>query len=508
MKQITRLSVATLCVLVLIVGSSTVDAESSSLDSYAKARKVIDAAVEAAGGAERLNGIETVVLETKGTTWARNQSPKVDKPFEAVGQNGRVILDLTGSRLLVEFDGGFPGGVFANRTIITDETKFVLDLRAKTIQRNEALDPANFDFWHRLFPPLMLRRAVQQAASLHYLGSIEIDDKPHHMVSFAWDNGLTPTLYIDAESHLVSKYELLFPDNLTGDAVSELSFPAYRTVDGIQVPTGYTQVIAGDLTAEIHYKEIAINQPIDDLDFEAPFGYRDIAPPPTGAPRVVELAKDVYIVDGLANFGYSVFWVAFEDYILVFDAPVNRAVTAQAIAMIKAKVPDKPIRYAVISHHHDDHSGGIAAFVDEGTTIVTTKANQAYLERMSATASTLAGEPTDKAGKPDFEFVEGKRIFSDAEHVVEVHDIGPSPHADEIFIFYLPKEKIIHQGDLLGVPRSGAVGPANDVTVHFAEAIRTLDLDVEIISGVHGTVGNLTDLELALAKRKALDDKE
>jgi len=351
---------------------------------------------------------------------------------------------------------------------------------------------------------LMLRRAVRQAASLRYLGSVELDERPQHVVSFAWTNGLTPTLYIDAESHMVSKYELLFPDNLAGDVVSELSFPAYRPVDGIQVPTGYKQHIAGDETADLRYTDVKINQPIDDAEFEVPFGFRDIAPPPTGAPRVVELATDVYLVDGLANFGYSVFWVAFEDYILVFDAPVNRAVTAQAIGLIKEKAPDKPIRYVVLSHHHDDHSGGLGAFVDEGTTIVTTKANRSYLERMATSVSTLAGDPQEP-GTPQFEFVEGKRVFSDAEHVVEVYDIGPSPHADEMLIFYLPNEKIIHQGDLLGVPRGGAVGPANDVTIHFAEAIRKLDLDVETISGVHGTVGTVADLEQSLLKRKALD---
>ena len=123
---------------------------------------------------------------------------------------------------------------------------------------------------------------------------------------------------------------------------------------------------------------------------------------------------------------------------------------------------------------------------------------------MATSVSTLAGDP-EEPGTPQFEFVDGKRVFSDASHVVEVYNIGPSPHAEEMLIFYLPNEKIIHQGDLLGIPRGGAVGPANDVTIHFAEAIRTLNLDVETISGVHGTVGTLADLEQALLKRGALD---
>ena len=123
---------------------------------------------------------------------------------------------------------------------------------------------------------------------------------------------------------------------------------------------------------------------------------------------------------------------------------------------------------------------------------------------MATGVSSLAGDP-EEPGAPLFEFVDGKRVFSDTEHVVEVYDIGPSPHAEEMLIFYLPNEKIIHQGDLTGVPRGGAVGPANDVTVHFAEMIHKLNLKVETISGVHGTVGTVADLEQALLKRKALD---
>ena len=505
MKGTIQLSAGVLVALLLAAGgASAASPANATLETYSKAREVIDAAVAASGGADRINGIQTVVTERSGTAWSRNQSPKVAKPFQANEQKGRVILDLQGSRLLAETSGGFPGGVFATRTVITDDKKFVLNLMSKTVQRNDTLEISNFDFWHRLFPPLMLRRALQQANSLRWLGRTELDGRQNDMVSFAWDNGvLTPTLYIDSETHMVSKYELLFPDNLTGDAVSELYFPGYRTVEGIQVPVGYKQVVGGTLASDLKYTKVTINQPVDDGEFEVPFGYRDIAPPPTGAPKVVELAKDVYMVEGLANFGYNFFFVAFDDYILAFDASVSRTVSAQAIAQMKEAVPDKPIRYLVLSHHHDDHAGGLRAFIDEGATVVTTAANRSYLEQMASTVSTLgaggqAGEPFD----PAFDFVDGKLVFEDAGHVVEIHDIGPSPHAEEMLIFYLPKEKILFQADLLGIPRSGPPAPANDVTVHFADAIRKLGLDVEMLGGVHGTVGTMADLEDALRRRK------
>ena len=40
-------------------------------------------------------------------------------------------------------------------------------------------------------------------------------------------------------------------------------------------------------------------------------------------------------------------------------------------------------------------------------------------------------------------------MFQDDKHVVELYDIGPNPHANEILVAYLPKEKILFQADLL-----------------------------------------------------------
>jgi glyoxylase-like metal-dependent hydrolase (beta-lactamase superfamily II) len=493
----------TVAVLVLATTIPTTAAPSDpTLESYARAREVVDAAVAASGGAARLNGITTVVIEQSGTAWGRNQSPQVAPPFAANPQHGRIVIDLAGGRLSSELSGGFAGGTFANRTVITSDEKFLLDLQRRTVQPNEALALGNFDFFHRLMPPLLLRKALQQAASLRWLGRRDLDGRPHDLVTFAWDNGLTPTVYIDAATHLVSKYELLFPDNLTGDAVSELSFPGYREVSGIKVPTGYVQHIAGVKAAELRYDEVRIDGPVDEAAFTVPFGFRPIAPPPTGDPRVVELAKDVYMVEGLANWGYNFFFVAFDEYLVAFDASVSRAVSAQAIDLIKKEVPDRPIRYLVLSHHHDDHSGGVGAFVDEGATIVTTAANRAYLEEMAASVSTLDGPlPERSRGTPTFELVTGTRNFKDASHEVVVHDIGPSPHAAEMLVLYLPSEKILFEADLLSTPRSGPAGPASDTTAHFAESIRRLGLEVETIVGVHGGVGSTADLEDALRRR-------
>jgi hypothetical protein len=59
--------------------------------------------------------------------------------------------------------------------------------------------------------------------------------------------------------------------------------------------------------------------------------------------------------------------------------------------------------------------------------------------------------------KPEFVFVDGgQRTFTDGDRVVEMIDIGPSPHAREMLSAYLPKQRIVFQGDLFFLPYNDA----------------------------------------------------
>ncbi len=499
-----RNSLVGIAILVLLLGSAASPAPVSSnltRESYLHGREVLNAAVEAAGGAERINALETVLWKQEGTVYARNQSRRNAKPYDKNSQKRTSIINLGNGWLVSETKTQVRDSVFSNRIVIKGGEKYNINLRNRTFQPNEALQAANFDFMHRLFPPLMLRKALERAATVRWLGQAELNESPHDVLTFAWDNGQAFTLYLDARSHLLTKYELLFPDSLTGDGVAEIWFRDYRELAGLQVPGGFTWYIAGDLFGEIDYTVVEIDKPLDEKLYAVPEGFTEIDPPPTDLPKVTELAKDVYIVEGLANGGYNVLFVAFNDYILAVDAPVSSGVSSQAITLIKETVPNRPIRYVVLSHHHDDHSGGMRAFVAEESRIVTTSANRKYFEQMASASYSLAADAlSQERRKPDFELVKRKKIFKDEDHLVEIVNIGPNPHADELFIAYLPNEKILFEADLLAVPRSGPIPPASDATIHFAETIKTLELEVETLVGAHGTVGSLANLEAALTR--------
>jgi glyoxylase-like metal-dependent hydrolase (beta-lactamase superfamily II) len=313
---------------------------------------------------------------------------------------------------------------------------------------------------------------------------------------------------------LLTRYDYLYADPMVGDSVIAQVYPAYRSVGKVKVPTGRVLFNSGGIVQETEFTDVQINTRPADNVFEAPQGFEKLpAPPATPPPPAVsKLAEDVYLLQGLAGGTHNVLFVAFNDYVMVLEAPEqilfgNNSLQAQA--KIRETVPGKPIKYLVLTHHHSDHAGGFREYVKEGATIVTTAGNKSFLERVAATESSLL--PNSKSAgshKLVIETIENKkRVFQDDKHLVELYDIGPNPHANEIIVAYLPKEKILFQGDLLNAAANGTIPIAQNVTISFAEKLQQLGLDVEKIVGVHGRPATPQELRTSIEKRRASELK-
>ena len=128
------------------------------------------------------------------------------------------------------------------------------------------------------------------------------------------------------------------------------------------------------------------------------------------------------------------------------------------------------------------------------------------IDRAAAVPRTLRPDALAKQPRPaTIEVVTGrKRVFTDGTHTVELHDIGPNPHAAQMLIAYLPKEKILYEADMLDldVPenRVGSASVGAD-TRALSAAIERLGLAVETIVATHGRLGTIDDLRRTVAQR-------
>jgi glyoxylase-like metal-dependent hydrolase (beta-lactamase superfamily II) len=303
--------------------------------------------------------------------------------------------------------------------------------------------------------------------------------------------------YINADQQ-VEKVETWIDHAVFGDMLVEAEYKFYRDNNGLKYPTEIVQKRAGWPVFDLQVLGAFANPAklAQLMTPPAPAG----GPPPGaggpppgggGAPAAAaaaseKLADGVYRIRG----AYNSLAVEFADHVvLVEPGPQNEARALQGIAETKRLFPGKPIRYGVPTHHHIDHTGGIAAVAGEGITIVTPEVNKAFFEKALGTPRTLAPDSLSKSGKKAV--VEGfkgdKRVFQDATRTLEIHTIKGLPHADGMVVAWLPKEKILVYADMFNWPPANQPVPDPPVigTRVFAENIQRLGLDPTGILSVH-----------------------
>jgi len=477
-------------------------------NSFRRAREVLDAARRAYGLTDATPGMDDVSFKINGKLYARQQSPTPDV-HDARPVTAHLSVDFKSNSIAWEVQTSFPGGFEVNqRVLLNGEQGTVFNHLLKTSQPIPAQNQSRELLLNRV-PQSLLARASERANTLRWLGESDFQGRKHNAISFATASGTLMTLYLDARTNLISKFETLLSDPYLGDAVNEFVIAGYQTVNGRLFPTGQTLRTGGELAQEYEYADVRINSNPSAATFEAPSAYT-AQTPPTVALAVKELAKDVYMVEGLGGGGggYTSLFVAFNDHVLVIEPPLNEATSRTLIQKVKETVPGKPIRYVVATHHHSDHAGGARAFMADGVTLVTTPGNVSYFQKFANARFTVQPDAQQLSPrKPVIETVQGrKRVFTDGAHTVELHDIGPNPHVREMLVVWLPNERILYEGDLFVRNPDNSIAPAIAATVHFAEAVQKLGVQPTTLVDVHSRVYTMQDLQAALdlAKKNAV----
>ena len=264
-----------------------------------------------------------------------------------------------------------------------------------------------------------------------------IDGKPYRVVTFnsaLVSPGGKPypvTGYINA-NNLVERVQTWLEHPVFGDMLVESKYSFYRDHDGLMYPTEIVQERGGwpvfkaqILGAFPNPAKLAQLMTPPPPPAGAPAG----GPPPGAAPAPTtseQLAPGVFRIKG----AYNSMAVEFADYVVLFEpGPQNEARALAGIAETKRLFPNKPIRYGVITHHHIDHTGGIAAVASEGITIVTPEVNMRLPdEGADRTAHLRARCAVEVRQEALIEGFKGdKRVFQDATRTLEVHVIKGLP---------------------------------------------------------------------------------
>lgn len=509
-----RLSAAVVCLVVCVVsfapGASSTQSNEAKNES---AQIVLEKALQALGGLERLKQIDSIYLKGKGSEFrsADVQGPDPDAPTRAFHEETVAVLPLQ-NKLLYEHRTGRHDGSFRwRRWMYAGEQRTVLDLRddfISNVQRDPsaARERARFA---RIIPHLLLIEAANNSTQMQRAGDQVYAGKPHHVVIFPLPGTNIPLkLFFAADTHLLSKYEYTMDYAGLGDAVVEFVYTAYRRDAKVGwAPTGYKILLAGRTFREIEYTQIQFDSPQAAAAFEIPAQLASFIRP---VGEVTEIADGVFI---LLNGSLNPMFVEFKDFILAIEAPAqaptleripadlqqgSNQLTEAFIKKIKETIPNKPIRYLAVTHFHNDHAGGARAFMAEGATILTTAGNKNYFAKFGSR------QPHPVA----IETFDSRRVITDGQQTVELLNVGKSPHVNENVIAYLPRQKILFQGDLFyfnGMGQFPAKDPSRDnVMKFFGKWLLRNNLHPDRIYGFHDQgFATMTQVHQILRLRRA-----
>jgi glyoxylase-like metal-dependent hydrolase (beta-lactamase superfamily II) len=312
------------------------------------------------------------------------------------------------------------------------------------------------------------------------------------------------------EQNLVDRVETWLGENIMGDMHILATYTGWKDFGGVMAPSKIVQTRGGWPFFEVSVSAAKANPPDVATLAAAPApaagrgGPGGGAPPAAGRggaaggppPMTVTSEK---LGDGLYRLttgagSYDSLIVEFRDHIMMLEAGQSEARALAYIAEAKKLIPNKPIRYVMNTHAHSDHTGGLPALVAEGATIITHRNNETFFERALNTPRTLLTDTLAKnPKKANVEAVSDKKVYSDGTRTVEMYHVSPVPHSNGLMVAYIPKEKILFQGDF-SLPAEGQ--PANDHVKALVPVLERLKLDFDRYINVHASATPQTRAEL------------
>jgi glyoxylase-like metal-dependent hydrolase (beta-lactamase superfamily II) len=301
------------------------------------------------------------------------------------------------------------------------------------------------------------------------------------------------------EMNIVDRVETWLGENIMGDMHILAVYTGWKDFGGVMAPSKIVQTRGGFPFFEVNVTAAKANPPDVATLVPSPAASGGPAAPAAGnapAPLTVTSEK---LGDGLYRLttgpgSYDSVIVEFRDHIMMLEAGQSEARALAYIAETKKIFPNKPIRYVVNTHPHADHTGGLPTLVAEGATVITQKNNEAFLDKALNTPRTLLNDTLAKnPKKAKIETVLEKKIYSDGTRTVEVYHVSPVPHSNGLVIAYIPKEKVVFQGDF-SLPAAGQ--PANDHIKALVPILEKLNLDFNRYINVHTSAAPQTKADL------------
>jgi glyoxylase-like metal-dependent hydrolase (beta-lactamase superfamily II) len=222
--------------------------------------------------------------------------------------------------------------------------------------------------------------------------------------------------------------------------------------------------------------------------------------------KVSKVAGNVYMLQGAGgNIAASVG----EDGIVIVDD--QYAPLADKIRAALKNITDKPVRFVINTHYHEDHTGGNANFQKDAPIIAQDNVRKRLQQGGTAgngASVHFEAKPQPNEALPILTFEHDMTVHLNGEDIRALH--FPAGHTDGDSIIFFPRSNVVHMGDdfvtygfpFIDVDSGGSVQGMIDAVEKVSAQLPS---DVKVIPG-HGPVSSLDDVRVYLKMLKDTRD--
>jgi cyclase len=215
--------------------------------------------------------------------------------------------------------------------------------------------------------------------------------------------------------------------------------------------------------------------------------------------KVTKVAGNIFLLQGT---GGNIAASLGDDGVLIVDTEYSPLADKIEAALKGIGITDQPVRFAIDTHYHGDHSDGNAAWAARGATIIAHENLRRRLENGSSIGDGPGGaihvqQPAQpKSALPRITFSDGLTLHFNDEEIRVMH--FPAAHTDGDAVVYFTKNHVVHMGDefvrygfpFVDVNGGGSVQGMIAACEKVAEMVPA---DTKVIPG-HGELAGVDDL--------------
>src|SRR6202050_1319136 len=215
--------------------------------------------------------------------------------------------------------------------------------------------------------------------------------------------------------------------------------------------------------------------------------------------KVSQVSGNIYLLQGAGgNLAASLG----DDGVILVDTEYTPLADKIAAALKGIGITDKPVRFVIDTHYHDDHSNGNPAWGARGATIIANENLRKGLETGSSVGNGPGGAvhvqqaPMAKVGLPMITFDDELKLYFNDEEIRVTH--FPAAHTDGDGVVYFTKNRVVHMGDEFvryGFPfvDVNAGGSVQGMIAACEKVAATVPADAKAMPG-RGEIASMDDL--------------